>query len=107
MATGKVKRIGINQPFDNMMQIPSNANLNNYTAVGIYGCENGSTASSLLNSPTTAAFTMMVFAADGSIADNLTTGKTQVIFGQNAIFLRRGTSAGWNASWYKTTMTTL
>ena len=106
MASGTSKRSKENQPFDNMTQIPANSNINNYKAVGIFGCADSATASTLSNSPTTGAFTMMVFAADGSVGDSLTTAKTQVVFGQNAIFIRRGTSNGWG-TWYKTTTTTV
>ena len=54
-------------PFDDSRaDIPEGADLNSYTAVGVYRCKNNATAGSLTNSPTTDAFVMDVVPSTGT-----------------------------------------
>ena len=54
-------------PFDDSRaDIPEGADLNSYTAVGVYRCKNNATAGSLTNSPTTDAFVMDVVPSNGT-----------------------------------------
>lgn len=54
-------------PFDDSRaDIPEGADLNSYTAVGVYRCKNNATAGSLTNSPTTEAFVMDVVPSTGT-----------------------------------------
>lgn len=54
-------------PFDDSRaDIPEGADLNSYTAVGVYRCKNNATAGSLTNSPTTDAFIMDILPSTGT-----------------------------------------
>lgn len=63
LTAGDVKAI----PFDDSRaDIPEGADLNSYTAVGVYRCKNNATAGSLTNSPTTDAFIMDILPSTGT-----------------------------------------
>ena len=63
LTAGDVKAI----PFDDSRaDIPEDADLNSYTAVGVYRCKNNAMAGSLTNSPTTEAFVMDVVPSTGT-----------------------------------------
>jgi len=49
-----------------MEAIPSNANLNDYTQVGIYACRSNTTVETLYNRPSDFAFTMRVYSGLGN-----------------------------------------
>jgi len=49
-----------------MEAIPSNANLNDYTQIGVYACRTNSAAETLYNRPTDMAFTMRVYSGVGN-----------------------------------------
>ena len=49
-----------------MEAIPANANLNDYTQIGVYACRTNSAAETLYNRPTDMAFTMRVYSGVGN-----------------------------------------
>lgn len=49
-----------------MEAIPANANLNDYTQIGIYSCSSNTTVKTLYNRPTDFGFTMRVYSALGN-----------------------------------------
>lgn len=49
-----------------MEAIPSNANLNDYTQIGIYACRSNTAVATLFNRPTDFGFTMRVYSALGN-----------------------------------------
>lgn len=49
-----------------MEAIPTNANLNDYTQIGIYSCSSNTTVKTLYNRPTDFGFTMRVYSALGN-----------------------------------------
>lgn len=55
------------------IDIPANANLNNYTTVGNYRCGSTSTGATIANCPVADAFTLQVYASTGTSASAPTT----------------------------------
>lgn len=93
--------------FDKLVDIPETTDMNSLTVPGFYGCKNSATAKTLLNSPTTEAFAMIVLAS--SIESNKTTsqtGKRQLVLSQTNLFFRGATSSSW-AAWKKAEYTTV
>ena len=73
--------------------IPSGADLDTYTTVGMYYAANGTTASSLVNCPTKANFKMYVFTRTTNKSVN------QLLLCDDAIYIRGANSSGNFCEW--------
>lgn len=94
------EQLALNSKIDGI-EIPANANLNNYTTPGTYYCTSSANAQTILNKPSDfdIAFTMQVYRKSST-----TYNQVVYAYGTNggAAYVRTSTSAGWQP-WFSYT----
>lgn len=77
--------------------IPSGADLNNYTTIGIYSVNSWNNAQNISNIPEKNAGKLVVFNTIGT--DTTAMGQLYITHGHNHVYYRNRASSTWNSEW--------